>query len=101
MKELDDIKKCMNSIESQIWLLSERYNVLSASYMNLHEKFDSFQSVYPSNQAANFSAEKAGAYPVEALKALYRSERPVDVPPSIVRIISMDQTSKVSTTHPN
>lgn len=57
-KEIEELKLCMDNIQSQMKSLHERYNLLSVSYTYLHDKFDTFQNLHSCKQSSKYIAEK-------------------------------------------
>lgn len=96
-RELESIKSSMSNIESQMWSVSERYNALSASYTNLHERYDSFQSLYGFDERSHYCPSNKSSLPENFPPRVKVAKRTSE----IVRIISVDPCAipKCETVH--
>lgn len=79
----------MSNIEAKMRSLNEHYNVLSASYLNLHEKFDIFK-----NEAAMHQGN-GKLQPENPSNFHSKSDRSTDGLVSFIRVVSIDKNSKV------
>ena len=86
-KELEELRSCMNNVESQMWCLNEKYSALSASYSTLKEKFEKYQNY----QVKSPKLSSLNQLPVNPIWNIPSNPLPtVEAGTGIVRMISFD-----------
>lgn len=89
--EVEEIKAHLSSVKAEMRSLNERYDALSASYVNLHEKFDFIQ-----NEVSVYQSTMKLPPPVQN-HDIFQSENVsyAEMPAGLVRVVSIDSNSKV------
>lgn len=89
--DIEEIKEQLSNVKAEMYSLNERYDALSASYLNLHEKFDFFQ-----NEASVYESTTKLPLPVQNHDNIHcENVKYADFSASLVRVISIDSKSKV------